>query len=145
MISSGTKYCKYCDSDKPISDFRIRLDKRRIPALEYINNKCKQCESGDSSHKWKLIQNGYIQTKRIKRTWLDGEHKRNKKWSISETHKKSVDKYYTQNSVNLTDLHVAKRLKSQFPFMDRSEILKDKELIDLKRAEILIYRLNKNI
>jgi hypothetical protein len=145
VITSNTKYCKYCDSDLPISEFRIRFDKRRLPPLEYVNSKCKQCESKDSSHKWKLLKNGYIQTKRIKCEDLNNEPKRNKKWSISKTHKKSVDKYYVNNSLKLTDLHIAKRLKAKFPFMKRSEILKDKELIETKRAEILIYRLNKNI
>jgi hypothetical protein len=166
---SDTKYCKYCESDKPIVRFRIRFDKRREPPLEYLNNKCKDCDAeytrqrhyslkDDPEYKKKNSKRSSEYAKRTgksKARWQKEnddpkrinalkEWRENNRWRVSELHKIAVGKYHTYNMSNMTDVYIARKIKDQFPWMERVDILRDKELMDLKRAEILIYRLNKH-
>lgn len=47
MIDMNTKHCKYCNQDKDINQFRIRIDKRIKckGELIYRNNICFECEA----------------------------------------------------------------------------------------------------
>ena len=164
------KYCKYCDSAKNHSEFRIRVEKRTNPHFKYRINKCKECEieyrqewysrkkkdkdwmkknaervkvynkqSGYSKKRWQKNKNN-PEWKRLLKQWrLDNQN------IVKENQKKRGKKYHEKNRDSVSDAYCISCLKNQFPELTTEEILKDTRLIELKRAEILNFRLNKII
>jgi len=111
------KTCTKCNQEKPLEEFFKKKD--------CVGGRCSYCKDCKKimSGKWrKKNKNGVKEQQKI----------RTKNWGVN-----NVDK--------LTDLYLAKKIVRQSPELSRIEVLKNKDLLELKRSEILIYRLTRKI
>lgn len=159
------KYCKKCGKVKPSSEFRIRTEKRTLPHLEYLNYQCRTCEAeyskryhhdrkddqeymkknaervrlydkrtGASKKRWQKRKNDVEFKKKI------AEYRKLNSKRIKANQRKRSLKHHTINRDQITDAYCIARLKSQFKGITNEFIISNPDLIEIKRNEILIFR-----
>lgn len=168
-----TKKCSHCNIIKPVSDFRIRIEKRTKKPKPYYNNTCRVCDAE--------IHREYINKKKQNPKWLKERNRKQREYNkknnvykkcwqklkndpewknkLKAWREKNKDrvkkkqklrslKHHTKIRDNITDAYVINRLMSQFKGLTREEILNNPEIMQIKRNEILIHRvkieINKN-
>jgi len=155
-----TKYCKYCDKDLHIKEFRERLDKRSDS--KYLNNKCKSCEKIDAKLYHEQNKNNpiYLEKTRIngrkqskknaKQRWLKNKNsdewkvglndwRKNNKERVSEKHALRAKIWHEKNRDEVSDTYCINQLM-QHSNITRDDILSQPRLIETKRLTILLKR-----
>lgn len=162
--------CTRCDKEKEDSKFRIRTDKRRNPPLIYVNNVCKDCESeiskervrnqrkteeGRKRHnKWAMASYQRNREKNIHRmrearktpeykAYMK-EYRKRRKEIIQQQEQVTKRKYHEKHRDAVTDSYAIRLLVTQ-GFGTYEEIEKQRELIDLKKVQILTKRLKMKV
>lgn len=148
------KYCKYCDKTKPIGEFRKRIDKRVKQKKIYRDSKCISCQSEYLKGRYQEYYRNYYKkhSDKIKKHTKDcrdrnpekaREYSSNWNKNNKDRHSKSHKKWAEKVRGSISDVYVYGLLKKKYPFITKEYIKKYPQLIKIKRAEILIFRLKK--
>lgn len=164
-----TKHCKYCNKTKPCKDFRTVTHKRiKTPFYVFFSNKCKLCEVIERKERNARIKNdpelnkahvaqsreynirtGYAKKRYQKNK--NSDHYKNyitiwrKKNAVSIKIKQSIvtKEWFKKHRDNITEIYCIQRLRAQFPELTIEFFKSNPDYIELKRSEILMYRMNK--
>jgi hypothetical protein len=160
------KYCKKCDKTKPVSEFRVRVDKRIGKQCTYPNNQCKECDNKEAKTRYeKLKDNPEFKEKNRKRA-INYHYKEHEKVLAAQKegreraeNKERRRKYEKENRQkiqadhrlilqkeidNLSDSYVICRLKHFHPGKSAKEI-RAMGIIEEKRKELALLRLEKRL
>lgn len=164
------KICTGCKNKKGKDQFRIRDKKYKGESRYYLSPRCKGCENEEQKIRYLKIKDDLLFKKKnhqrakdyckknktrikqknsIKRqtdkykTYVKEYRKKNKA-KIQQQETVTKNRYHSKNRDPITDKYVIRQLISQ-GYGSKEQVMGDKELIELKRIQILNKRIKMEI
>jgi hypothetical protein len=168
-----SKICGRCKIDKPKSEYRIRVekrDKKGMGGFRYLNNTCIQCDKEIAAenyvkqrqspefikkhNQWakqrywrnrdKLVEKAKEYRDKPSAKENMKKYRQKNKDKIAEQERITKERYLRKNVDPITDKYVARLLVTQ-GHGTFDEIINNKELIEIKRGQILLRRIKKQM
>lgn len=169
-LQSVDKCCKRCKVVKSGTHFRIRTESRRGCNFKYLNYTCRECDSILQRERWNTIK--YLPEEIAKNRTRSKQYREKNKEAILEKEKlrrqtesykenrrkyieRNKEKIFSQEEIckkryskyhmeNITDKYAFSLLRAQ-GVIDKDSAKKYPEIIELKKAQLLLHREIKKI